>query len=54
VCSIVGSRDPLTVSVDAMRGKIADHRVCVVEGADHIATPMRPEFHRALQSFLLG
>jgi len=53
VCSIVGSRDPLTASVDAMRGKVADHTVHVVEGADHIATPMRPEFHRELRSFLL-
>jgi len=53
VCSIVGSRDPLAVSVDAMRGKISDHTVCVVDGADHIATPMRPEFQDALRGFLL-
>jgi pimeloyl-ACP methyl ester carboxylesterase len=54
VCSIVGSRDPLTASVDAMRGKVSDHTVCVVDGADHLATPMRAEFHHALRTFLLA
>jgi pimeloyl-ACP methyl ester carboxylesterase len=53
VCSIVGSRDPLTVSVDAMRGKLVDHTVLVVEGADHLGAPMQPAFHDQLRSFLL-
>ena len=52
VCSIVGSRDPFIANVHAMRGKISDHTVCVVDGGDHIGTPRRPEFKAALHSFL--
>lgn len=54
VCSIVGSRDPLTISVDAMRGKVANHSICLVDGADHISAPMRAEFQDFLRTFLRG
>jgi len=52
VCSIVGDRDPLRASVDAMRGKLANHTVTVVDGADHVSAPMRPELHARLLEFL--
>ncbi len=53
VCSIVGDRDPLLVAVDAMRGRVHDHAVTVVAGADHLAAPMRLELQDALRDFLL-
>jgi len=52
VLSIVGGRDPLKASVDAMKGLIQDHTVVIVEGYDHILTPMQPEFRNALIAFL--
>ena len=52
VCSIVGSRDPLLVAVEAMRGRVHDHTVTVVSGADHLAAPMRAELHGSLHDFL--
>jgi pimeloyl-ACP methyl ester carboxylesterase len=54
VCSIVGSADPLLVAVDAMRGRVLDHTITVVNGADHLGAPMRAEFHQGLRQFLLG
>lgn len=54
VCSIVGGRDPLTASVDAMRGKLRRHTVLVIEDADHLEALMRPEFHEHLHAFLLN
>jgi len=52
VCSIVGSRDPLCESAEAMIGQVRDHAVTFVDGADHIQAPMRRELHEALRSFL--
>ena len=52
VCSIVGGRDPLRAGVDAMTGLIEDHEVTVLEGADHIRAPRRPELLATLKPFL--
>lgn len=52
VCSIVGSRDLFKVSVDAMDGIVADHTVTVIDDADHVQTPLRPEMLDALERFL--
>jgi len=52
LCSIVGSEDPLKVGVDAMDGLVKDHTVTIVENADHIRTPGRPELLEALTKFL--
>lgn len=52
LCSIVGSRDPLKAGVDAMQGLVPDLEVTVLEGADHIRAPRRPELLSALKSFL--
>jgi len=52
VLSIVGSRDPLKASVDAMKGLVQDHTVVIVEDSDHLLTTMRPEFVEALMEFL--
>jgi pimeloyl-ACP methyl ester carboxylesterase len=52
MCSIVGSRDPLRAGVDAMQGLVPDLKVVVVDGADHIRAPGRPELFATLKSFL--
>jgi len=52
VCSIVGTRDPLKVGVENMQGVVPDLKVVLVENADHLRTPMRPEFLDALRAFL--
>jgi pimeloyl-ACP methyl ester carboxylesterase len=52
MCSIVGSRDPLKAGVDAMQGLVPDLEVTVLEGADHIRAPRRPELLGTLKSFL--
>lgn len=52
VCSIVGTRDPLKPGVDAMKGLVADHTVVLIDGADHIEAPWRPEFLEAMLGFL--
>jgi pimeloyl-ACP methyl ester carboxylesterase len=52
VQAIVGSLDPLKRSVDAWKELLPDMRVDVIEGADHLRGPMRPEFLRVLKSFL--
>ncbi len=52
MCSIVGSRDPLRVGVEAMEGLVPDLTVVVLDGADHISAPRRPQMLRALRSFL--
>jgi pimeloyl-ACP methyl ester carboxylesterase len=54
VCSIIGTRDPLLSGVRAMEGKLADHQVTLIEGADHLQAPARPELLAALRSFLSG
>lgn len=52
VCSIVGSKDPLKKGVDAMVGKIKNHKVVIIEGADHITAPMNKKFRETLFEFL--
>ncbi len=53
MCSIVGSRDPLKAGADAMQGLVPHLEATVLEGADHIRAPGRPELLSTLQSFLL-
>jgi hypothetical protein len=48
VCSVVGSRDPLRLSAEALAGRVADHTLVYIEGADHIQAPMHAEMLDAL------
>jgi pimeloyl-ACP methyl ester carboxylesterase len=52
MCSMAGSRDPLRAGVEAMQGPILDLEVTLLDGADHIRAPRRPEFVSVLKSFL--
>jgi pimeloyl-ACP methyl ester carboxylesterase len=52
MCSIVGSRDPLRVGVEAMEGLVPDLSVVVLDGADHISAPRNPRLVAALRVFL--
>jgi pimeloyl-ACP methyl ester carboxylesterase len=52
ICSIVGTRDPLIRSVRAMQGKVADHQVTFIEGADHLGAAAHPELLDVLRQFL--
>ncbi len=52
VLGIVGADDPLKKGLDALRGLLPGLKVVVIPDADHITAFNRPEFSRALQSFL--
>jgi pimeloyl-ACP methyl ester carboxylesterase len=52
ILSVVGERDPMIASARAMVGKVRDHRLVVVRGADHIEAPMRSELVEALRQFV--
>jgi pimeloyl-ACP methyl ester carboxylesterase len=51
VLGVVGERDPMIASARAMVGKVVDHRLVIVRGADHIEAPMRSELVEALRQF---
>jgi len=52
VLSIVGSQDPLKEGIDAMTGILGNHKVIVIDGADHMNATGREEFVDALRVFL--
>ena len=53
LCAIVGSDDPLRVSAEAMAARLPGTKLVVIDGADHIGTPLRRETQDALGAFLL-
>ncbi len=53
LCAIVGSDDPLRVSAEAMAARLPGAKLVIVDGADHIGTPVRRETQDALGAFLL-
>ena len=50
--SIVGGKDSVKADVDRMVGVMGNHRVEVIEGANHMETGMRPEFLQQIKAFL--
>ena len=50
--SIVGGIDPLRADVDELAKVMANHKVVIVEGADHMTAFANPAFISALKSFL--
>ncbi len=42
----------ICVRILLMRGRVRDHTVTVVTGADHVSAPMRAELHGSLHDFL--
>jgi len=54
VLSVVGSRDPLVVGVEAMKGLVPDHEIVTVEGADHMQAVGSPLLIDSLRTFLLA
>lgn len=52
LCSIVGDRDPLIESAEALREIVHVDSVTVLPDADHIQAPAHPELHAALRRFL--
>ncbi len=52
VCGIVGERDPMRISAMAMEGRVPHLRLVVIDGADHITTPMKKETLDVLLSCL--
>jgi pimeloyl-ACP methyl ester carboxylesterase len=52
VCGIVGSRDPLRASAEAMRGQVPDFTLVLLEGAGHITAAGRSETRKVLENFL--
>lgn len=50
--AIIGGKDPLKAGVDELAGCMANLKVVVVDGADHLTAFSRPEFIEALKKFL--
>jgi pimeloyl-ACP methyl ester carboxylesterase len=50
--ALIGEIDPLKKGVDDLDGRMANLRVVVIEGADHITAFARPEFLKELKDFL--
>lgn len=53
MCAIIGSNDPFKDSAEDLVGLIPNYTFIVVDGADHIRTPMHAETPAALKGFLL-
>ena len=49
---IIGEIDPLKTGVDAMRERMTNLKVCVVDGADHMTCFTDPQFVDELKNFL--
>lgn len=52
VCAIVGTRDPLRTSAEALRARVPDLTLVLLEGADHVTAAGRRETRRVLDNFL--
>ncbi len=52
VLALIGSLDPLTGRVEKMGAKLKGMSTIVIDGADHMNTPGRPEFAKELMAFL--
>ncbi len=50
--ALVGSKDPLKTSTDALKERMANLKVVVIDDGDHISTLAKAEFVEALRKFL--
>jgi pimeloyl-ACP methyl ester carboxylesterase len=50
--ALVGEIDPLKKGVDDLKGRLANFRIVVIDGADHITAFTQPEFIKELKAFL--
>ncbi len=51
--NIIGSDDPLKPNADALVGVMKDHRLHVIEGANHMTTLSSPEFFDTVRAFFI-
>ncbi len=51
--NIIGSEDPLKPNADALVGVMKEHRLHVIEGANHLTTLNSPEFHDTVRAFFI-
>ena len=49
---LVGSIDPLKTRLEALKGKMPNFQLVLIDGADHMDAVARPEFIDTLRSFL--
>ena len=52
VLTIIGENDHLKPDVDRMKGLIANHRVEVISGANHVQAMLSPRFPELILAFL--
>jgi pimeloyl-ACP methyl ester carboxylesterase len=50
--ALIGEIDPLKKGVDDLKGHLANLKIVVINGADHITAFSQPEFTQHLQAFL--
>ena len=53
VLNIVGSDDPLKPAADALVGLMGEHRLHVIDGANHMTTLFHPEFADTIRAFFI-
>ena len=51
--NIIGSEDPLKPNADALVGVMQEHRLHIVEGANHMTTLSSPEFVDTVRTFFV-
>ncbi len=51
--NIIGSDDPLKPNADALVGVMQEHRLHVIEGANHLTTLLNPEFYDTVRAFFI-
>lgn len=52
ILAVIGADDPLRPSVDRLKQLARQTKVVVIDHADHMTAPLRPEFLAAMQEFL--
>ena len=50
--ALIGEQDPLKPGVDALRGEMANLKIVVIPGADHVTAVSNPMFIKSLSEFL--
>ena len=52
VLAVVGSQDPLKARVDALKASLVSLKVVVINDADHMTAPGKPEFAQSVREFI--
>ena len=51
--NIIGSDDPLKPAADALALVMQEHRLHVIDGANHLTTVVNPDFYDTIRAFFI-